>query len=183
MSKVTELLTSLSQDDIKELKDFFVKLEAPQKTTRKPRKKVVKKQKKAAQKQDGLVVLNPDKDTRKRRNVQVEVEDDLENEEVVNRGSGKGAACCTRKLNVGPRKNKFLTMSESRGCKADSAIDKKLYAGRTITERSRPTPLKKARCIYCHDVYEVNVNVLPTDSETHRVKFICNNCQIERRGG
>ena len=91
-------------------------------------------------------------------------------------GSKKGAMARSETVQLS-NVNKFESMRERNGCKADSALDRKLWGDNEITQRPDKFEFVDIQCSGgCGQWYDVHPRFLLRDEETRKYKYICDEC-------
>lgn len=109
-----------------------------------------------------------------------------QNEESTNKirkrvGKGKGAMARTEQV-VLKNENRFLKMREKDSEKKDVEIDKKLWSGRSPSERPEEFQYAEVQCKVCNKYFDINPALVVIDRETHQPNFTCNDCAASNRG-
>ena len=104
----------------------------------------------------------------------------------VRRGRGKGPRmgrgnrlARTESVNLSGE-NKFDTMRERNQAKADTKIDKALWANREASQRPDKFEYAEVQCLACKLWFDIQPNLVMIDEDTGVPNFTCNNCS--RRG-
>lgn len=90
----------------------------------------------------------------------------------------------SQNLEIGKKKNLFEEMPEFTAKQEDSEVDKKLWANKQPSERSRAYKEVSARCLRCNNTVKVNPVKAHKDTETGEIVFTCDRCLsgLSRRG-